>query len=92
MKYFDWDAEKNKWLKAEREIGFEDVVDILEAEEFLDVVDHPNQKRYPNQKMFVVAINEYVYLIPFVEDEEKFFLKTIIPSRRATKKYLEKRK
>lgn len=91
MKYFDWDKSKNDWLKGERDICFEDISNILEDEAFLDVVDHPNKKRYPNQKMFVVVFNKYVYLIPFVEDEEKYFLKTIIPSRKATKQYLERK-
>ena len=91
MKYFDWSKEKNEWLKSERDICFEDIVNILGNEEFLDVVDHPNKQRYSNQKMFVIVWNEYVYIVPFVEDEEKYFLKTIIPSRKATKEYLEKK-
>ena len=92
MKYFDWSKVKNEWLKDQRGISFDDVVDILENEEFIDVVNHPNQTRYPNQKFFVVVLDNYVYLIPFVEDEEKFFLKTIIPSRKATKEYIKKKK
>lgn len=91
MKYFDWDEKKNVRLKNERKIDFEEVRQIIEEGELLDTVDHPNQVRYPNQKMFVVAINNYVYLVPFVEDDEKFFLKTIFPSRKATKKYFRKR-
>ena len=92
MKYFDWDKEKNEHLRIERDICFEDILNILEEKAFLDVVEHPNKKKYPNQKMFVIVWNEYVYLIPFVEDEEKYFLKTIIPSRKATKQYLERKK
>lgn len=92
MKYFDWDKAKNEWLKDERGVCFEDLVNILENEKFLDIVDHPNKTRYPNQKMFVVVLDKYVYLVPFVEDEAKYFLKTIIPSRKATKQYLEKQK
>ncbi len=92
MKYFDWDKEKNERLRIERDICFEDILTILEEKDFLDVVEHPNTIKYPNQKMFVIEWDEYVYLVPFVEDEEKYFLKTIIPSRKATKQYLEKKK
>ena len=92
MKYFDWDKEKNELLKIERDICFEDILTILEEKDFLDVVENPNTKKYPNQKMFVIEWDEYVYLVPFVEDEEKYFLKTIIPSRKATKQYIEKKK
>lgn len=90
MKYIDWDAEKNKLLKVERGVGFEDVVLALEDGRVLDLYAHQNETRYPGQKVLVVEVNEYAYLIPFVEDEEKIFLKTIIPSRKATKKYLIK--
>jgi hypothetical protein len=91
VKYFDWDEEKNVRLKSKRKIGFEEIRRIIEEGKLLDTVDHPNKARYPNQKMFVVAIDDYVYLVPFVEDDEKFFLKAIFPSRKATKKYLRKR-
>jgi uncharacterized DUF497 family protein len=89
VKYFDWNKEKNEWLKEERGVCFDDVLNILENEEYLDIVEHHNKKIYPNQKYFIVLLDNYVYLIPFVEDETKFFLKTIIPSRKATKKYLK---
>ena len=92
MKYFDWDEEKNTRLRSERKIGFEDVQQAIEGGKLLDTVDHPNKIKYPNQKMFVVEINHYIYLVPFVEDEEKAFLKTIFPSRKATKKYLTRRR
>lgn len=92
MKYFDWDAEKNKRLKAEREIGFEDIIRALDEGKELDKIDHPNKKRYPNQKLLIVDIGNYAFVVPFVEDEEKVFLKTIIPSRKMTKKYLIKEK
>ncbi|MBD3245165.1 MAG: toxin [Candidatus Moranbacteria bacterium] len=87
MKYFDWNVEKNEKLKQERNICFEDVVLIIEAGNILDIMEHKNQKRYPNQKIFIIEIDSYIYLIPFIEDKEKIFLKTIIPSRKATKKY-----
>ena len=88
MKVISWDAEKNAQLQAERGICFEDVVFHIMAGDILDTVDHPNQKRYPGQQIHLVAIEEYVYLIPFVETDEEVFLKTIIPSRKATKSYL----
>ncbi len=90
MKYFDWNKEKNELLKIEREICFEDVLIAIESGNLVDILEHPRKQKYPNQKIFVVNINNYIYLAPFVEDEEKIFLKTIIPSRRATKKYLIK--
>ncbi len=92
MKYFDWDEEKNAKLKQEREVGFEAVVLAADEDRVLDRFDHPNQKRYPGQKIMIIKIDDYVYIVPFVEDEQKFFLKTIIPSRKATKKYLFKEK
>jgi len=90
-KYFDWEASKNELLKQEREVSFEDVVIAIEEGYLLDILAHPNPKHYSHQKIFVVAISGYVYLVPFVEDEEKIFLKTIIPSRKATKRYIIKR-
>jgi len=78
-------------LKQEREVSFEDVIIAIEEGNLLDILGHHNPKRYSHQKIFVVAISGYVYLVPFVEDEEKIFLKTIIPSRKATKRYIIKR-
>jgi len=75
-------------LIAERGVSFEDVVFHIMAGDILDTVDHPNQKSYSGQQIHVIAIEGYVYLIPFVELEEEVFLKTIIPSRKATKEYL----
>lgn len=89
MKYFDWDEEKNKQLKRERNISFEEVLIAIEEERLLDILEHPNKENYPNQKVFIVNINQYVYVAPFVEDEEKYFLKTIFASRKMTKKYLK---
>ena len=91
MKSFDWDAAKNELLKQEREISFEDVVIAIEEECLLDILVHPHPQR-AHQKILVVAINEYAYLVPFVEDDERVFLKTIIPSRKATKQYIIKSK
>ena len=90
MKLFGWDDAKNAKLRAERGIGFEDIVFHIERGGLLDTVDHPHPDRYAGQRMFVVRREEYVYLVPFVEDEHTVFLKTIIPSRKATKQYLDK--
>ena len=88
MKPFHWSEEKNMRLKEERGIGFEDVQIAINEDRLLDVAHHPNQKKYPGQRMYVIEISQYVYLVPFVEDDEKIFLKTIFASRQATKKYL----
>ena len=88
MKYFTWDDAKNERLKAERGIGFEEIVFLIERGNLLDVLEHPNPQRYGGQRIFVVQREDYVYLVPFVEDERFLFLKTIIPSRKATKQYL----
>ncbi len=84
----DWNAAKNEILKSERGVSFEEVMAALIEDGFLDIVKHPNEQKYSHQKMFVVNVDNYVYLVPFVEDDEKIFLKTIIPSRQATKRYL----
>jgi uncharacterized DUF497 family protein len=89
MKYFSWSEEKNEFLKAERQVSFEDVVFYIERGFLLDVLEHPDQEKYKGQKIFVVQMDDYVYLVPFVEDDREVFLKTIIPSRKATKKYLK---
>ena len=91
MKYHSWNNDKNEKLKKERNISFEDVIYYIENEKLHAILKHKNQKRYPGQKIYVVEINNYVYLVPFVETENEIFLKTIIPSRKATKKYLEVR-
>jgi len=88
MKYFDWSTEKNDKLFKERDVCFEDAVIAIGEGDLLEIIKHSNVKKYPDQKIFIVEINDYAYLVPFVEDEKKIFLKTIIPSRKATKKYL----
>jgi len=89
MKYFSWNEDKNELLKSERQISFEDIVFYIEKGFLRDVLEHPNQEKYKGQKIFVVQIDDYVYLIPFIENDHEIFLKTIIPSRKATKKYLK---
>jgi uncharacterized DUF497 family protein len=89
MKYFAWDEAKNEKLKAERGVGFEDIVFHIAPGDVLEVLDHPNPERYGGQRIFVVQREGYVYLVPFVEDERTLLLKTIIPSRKLTRQYLE---
>jgi uncharacterized DUF497 family protein len=88
MNIFRWDNEKNELLKKDRGICFEQVVLLMERGEVIDTIEHPNQERYPGQKIAVVMIDTYAYLIPYVENNEEIFLKTIIPSRKATNKYV----
>ena len=88
MKYFSWSTEKNEQLREERGISFEEIVFHIENGDVLDLLEHPNRDRYPRQRIIVVAVNDYAYLVPHVESEQDIFLKTIIPSRKATKKYL----
>jgi uncharacterized DUF497 family protein len=88
MKTFTWNADKNLQLIESRGISFEDVLYFIQRNALLDDVVHPNQAKYPQQRMFIVAIDGYVYLVPYVEDEDKIFLKTVIPSRKATREYL----
>ena len=88
-KQFRWNIEKNEWLKQNRDIGFEDVLIALEQEKLIAKIEHPNKTKYPNQQIFIVEIRDYAYLIPFVENETEIFLKTIIPNREMTKKYLK---
>lgn len=89
MLHFVWNSEKNAQLIRERGISFERVIFHIERDEILDVIKHPNPSRYPNQRMFTLDIGNYAYLVPFVETETEIILKTIIPSRKATRKYLE---
>lgn len=88
MKYYDWDDEKNEILKRERNISFEEVVIAMTEGGLIDIIKNPNQRGYPNQKVYIVNIENYAYIVPFVEDKTKYFLKTIFPSRKMTKKYL----
>jgi uncharacterized DUF497 family protein len=88
MKSINWNTEKSLALKTSRGIGFEDVVFFIERGEILDDYLHPNQKAYPGQRIMVIGVANYAYLVPYVENEEELFLKTIIPSRKATQRYL----
>ena len=88
MKPINWNSTKNQQLIAERGISFEDVVFCIQQGRLLDDVEHPNSDKYPDQRIFVVNIDDYVHLVPYVENQKEIFLKTVIPSRRATKQYL----
>ena len=89
MKPVNWSTEKNIRLKSERGVSFEEVVSAMSNGGLLVVLDHPNTDQYSNQRMFVVRIRGYAYLVPFVETKQEVFLKTIIPSRKATRIYLD---
>ena len=88
MRHFAWNSEKNAQLVKNRGISFERVIYHIERNEILDIIRHPNSSKYPNQRMFILEISNYAYLVPFVETDSEVFLKTIIPSRKATRKYL----
>ena len=88
MKPFRWSADKNEALQKERHVSFEAMVVAMDGNGLLDVLAHPNPKKYANQKILVIARDGYVYLVPMVEEQDYFFLKTIIPSRKATRTYL----
>ncbi len=88
MNFFSWEEGKNEWLKSNRGVCFEQIVVLMEQAALLDVIDNPNQEKYPGQKIAVANINDYVYLVPYEQKGEEIELKTIIPSRKATRKYL----
>ena len=89
MKAFRWNHEKNETLKMDREVSFEEITLAIEDDGLLDILHHPNQEKYPGQRILVVCLRGYVYLVPFVEEADFYFLKTIIPSRKATRDYLD---
>jgi uncharacterized DUF497 family protein len=92
MQIFRWDNEKNELLKDSRGVCFEQVVVLMAREDILETIEHPNQDKYPGQKIAIVRIEDYVYLVPYVQKSDEIFLITIIPSRKATNKYLRSRK
>lgn len=88
VKLIRWSAEKSLSLKAERGVSFEEVLSAISQGGLLKVMDHPNRTKYGHQKMLVVRIRNYAYLVPYVESEQEIFLKSIIPSRKATRSFL----
>ena len=87
-----YSLEKNEILKEQRGVSFEDVILSIEDGNLLDDLEHPNKEKYPNQNMFIILIKikDYVHIVPYVEDDNSIFLKTIIPSRKMNKKYNKK--
>lgn len=92
MKFFAWNADKNEQLKAERGVSFEEAVFQIENGYTLDIIDHPNPAKYPRQRIFVIDIDHYAYLVPFVATDDEIFLKTMIPSKKMTRKYIYEEK
>ena len=86
---YDWDPDKNEWLKRERQISFEQIVFHIMQGDVWKEADHPNQKEYPGQRVFFIIVDGYIYLVPHVIEEEYIFLKTIIPNRKAAKAFRE---
>ena len=89
MKLLNWDREKNEWLRDNRGICFEDILFYIDNDFLIDEIEHPNQMKYLGQGMMVLNIENYIYLVSYVETKDEIFLKTIILSRKATKEYLE---
>ena len=92
MKVFRWDNEKNEWLKKNRRVSFEQVVILMEREDVLETIEHSNQDKYPDQKIAIVKMGDYAFLVRYVQKNDEIFLKTIIPSRKATNKYVREQK
>ena len=86
----DWDEKKNEWLKKERGISFEDVELAILENRVLDILEHPNKEKYPNQKLLIIEIENYAYVVPYIENNNEIFFKTIFPSRKYTRKYLKR--
>jgi uncharacterized DUF497 family protein len=92
MKVFAWNEEKNRWLIATRGVSFDDVMKVVKEQGYFESICHINPKRYPNQRIMLVRLHGYIYLVPFVKVKEKYFLKTIYPSRKLTVLYRNLRK
>ncbi len=88
MNGFDWSDEKNEWLRRNRGLCFEDGLVCIQNGGILDVIRHPDRERYPKQSIIVLNVEGYVWLVPYVKSRGVRFLKTIIPSRKATREYL----
>jgi uncharacterized DUF497 family protein len=86
-KPIEWNPEKSRNLKAKRNISFEEIVDLLHKDEYLEDLPHYNVSKYPKQRILYFRLRGYIYMVPYVEDPDKIFLKTIIPSRKAQKRY-----
>ena len=87
---YNWNKDKNLLLKENRNISFEQIIIYIENGNLIDIIKHSNNQKYANQKILVMNIDDYIYIVPFIENDNEWFLKTIIPSRQFTKKYLRK--
>jgi len=92
MKFFRWDSEKNELLKKNRGVCFEQIVILMEREEILETVENPKQDKYSGQKIAIVQIDDYAYLVPYVQENDEIFLKTIIPNRKAANNHVRSKK
>ena len=92
MKIYNWNIDKNIKLKKERNISFDEIVFYIDNGNLIEIIENPNNEKYGNQRIFILNINDYIYYVPFVENDNEIFLKTIIPSRKLTKKYLGSKK
>ncbi len=88
---FDWDPDKNEWLKKERGISFEEIALLLGSGLLWKDAPHPNPENYPHQRVFLIPIDDYIYFVPYVVDGSTFFLKTAFPHRKATRDYLKEK-
>ena len=88
---FDWDPEKNEWLKENRGISFEEIALLLSNGILWKQTKHPNQEEYPHLEVFLILIDNYIYFVPYVISEDTIFLKTAFPHRKATKDYLHEK-
>jgi uncharacterized DUF497 family protein len=84
---FDWNNQKNEELKKSRKISFEEIVFLISKGHVLEILEHPNPQKYSNQKLYIIEVKGYAYVVPFVDQGSKRFLKTIFPSRKFTQKY-----
>jgi hypothetical protein len=89
LKKFTYNQDKNIQLKSQRGISFEELIWLINHGHLIDILEHPNQDKYQGQSIFVIDVEEYIWLVPFVENEDEIFLKTAFPSRKHSKKYLE---
>jgi uncharacterized DUF497 family protein len=90
MKY-DWDPDKNSWLKKNRNISFEQIIFHLSQCDIWMIADHPNQEKFPNQRIYFVVVENSIYMVAHIIKMDFIFLKTIIPSRKATKAFLKEK-
>lgn len=86
---FDWDPDKERWLKENRGLSFYEVIYHIERGNLLDIREHPNHEKYAHQKILILKMDDYIYVVPFVKEGKVLFLKTIIPSRKETRRYLK---